>query len=433
MNLLDVNDKAGEYPPSYYAATADLLPPFPALSGAVSCDVCVVGGGYTGLSAALHLARRGYDVVLIDAQRVGWGASGRNGGQVGSGQRVAQDSLQGLLGKPHARALWDLAEAAKARVKSLIGEHGIGCDWKPGILHADLKARFVPHSLAYADMLNRDYGYSDIRGVDRAEICEMLGTTAYFGGTLDMGSGHLHALNYALGLARAAVKASVRIFERTRMLSYTDGATVRVTTDHGQINAKFLILGCNGYLGAIEPKVAARVMPMNNFILTTEPLGEDRAKSLIRDDVAVADSKFVINYFRRTADHRLLFGGGETYSYRFPANLARLPQRAMLEIYPQLADVKIDHSWGGTLAITMNRLPNFQRLAGNVFNASGYSGHGIAMATLAGEILAETVAGTSERFDIFERIPTPKFPGGPALRSPLLVLAMIWFRLRDAF
>lgn len=433
MNLLDVNDKAGEYPPSYYAATANLLPPFPPLAGDVSCDVCVVGGGYTGLSAAVHMAQRGYDVVLIDAQRVGWGASGRNGGQVGSGQRVAQDALEGLLGKPHARVLWELAQAAKARVKALIVEHQIDCDWKDGILHADLRPRFVPHSLAYAEMLNRNYGYSDIRGVERAEICEMLGTKAYFGGTLDSGSGHLHALNYALGLARAAAKAGVRIFECTRMVSHTDSDTVRVATDKGTISAKFLILGCNGYMGAIEPKVTARVMPMNNFILTTEPLGETRAKSLIRDDVAVADSKFVINYFRRTADHRLLFGGGETYGYRFPSNLARLPKQAMLQIYPQLADVKITHSWGGTLAITMNRLPNFQRLAPNVFNASGYSGHGIAMATLAGEILAETVSGTAERFDLLEKIPTPRFPGGPAFRSPLLVLAMIWFRLRDAF
>ncbi len=432
MNLLDVNDRAGEYPPSYYAATANLLPPFAPLADEVTCDVCVAGGGYTGLSAALHLAQRGYAVVLIEAQRLGWGASGRNGGQVGSGQRVDQDRLETMLGRDHARALWDLAQAAKARVRALIAEHGIDCDYRPGVLHADLKPRLVPHSLAYAEKLNRDYGYGDIRGVERDEIRAMLATDAYHGGTLDMGAGHLHALNYALGLARAAQKAGVRIFERTRMTGHSDGPRVRVATDRGQINARFLLLGCNGYLGNIEPRVAARVMPINNFILTTEPLGGDRARSLIRDDVAVADSKFVINYFRRTADHRLLFGGGETYGYRFPADPAALPRKAMLAIYPQLKDARIDHAWGGTLAITMRRLPNFQRLAANVFSVSGYSGHGIALASLAGEILAETVAGTAGRFDLFATIPTPRFPGGPALRAPLLVLAMLWFRLRDA-
>jgi gamma-glutamylputrescine oxidase len=259
----------------------------------------------------------------------------------------------------------------------------------------------------------------------------MLGTDAYHGGTLDTGAAHLHPLNYALGLARAAVGAGVQIFERSRVTGYQPGARVTVTTDAGKVTAGHLILGCNGYLGALEPRVAARVMPINNFILATEPLGQDRARALIRDDIAVADSKFVINYFRLSADNRMIWGGGETYGYRFPADLIAPPRDAMLKIYPSLRDARIDYAWGGTLAITMKRLPLFQRLHGNVFNASGYSGHGVAMATLAGEIMAETVAGTAERFDLFSKIAAPTFPGGTALRSPLLVLAMIWFRLRD--
>jgi gamma-glutamylputrescine oxidase len=431
MNLLDVNDRAGEYPPSYYAASADLLPPFDPLDGEARAEVCVIGGGYTGLSAALHLAERGLTVRLVEAQRVGWGASGRNGGQLGTGQRRGQDELEARLGGDHARALWDIAEAAKDLSKTLIARHAIACDLKPGVLHADLKARFVPHSRAYAGKLQAEYAYPHIRFVGREEICAMLGTRAYHGGTLDMGAAHLHPLNYALGLARAAVRAGAVIHERTRVLRIVRGSPALVETDRGPVRADHVIVACNGYLGGLEDEVAAHVMPINNFILATEPLGESRARAIIRDDVAVADSKFVINYFRFGADHRLIWGGGETYGYRFPRDLAAKPRAAMLRIYPDLADARVDFAWGGTLAITVNRLPDFRRLAPNILSAGGYSGHGVALATMAGAILAETAAGTAGRFDVMAKVPKLRFPGGAALRTPLLVLAMLWYRLRD--
>jgi gamma-glutamylputrescine oxidase len=245
-----------------------------------------------------------------------------------------------------------------------------------------------------------------------------------------MGAGHLHPLNFALGLAKAATKAGARIYERSEVHYIQDGATAIVQTGNGQVKATHVVLACNGYLGGLNRKVAARVMPINNFIIATEPLGA-RAADIITRDIAVADSKFVVNYFRLSADKRLLFGGGESYGYRFPSNIRATVRKPMLEVFPQLADARVDHAWGGTLAITMNRMACFMRLAPNILSASGYSGHGVALATLAGQVMAEAIAGQSERFDVLARVKAPAFPGGTALRSPLLVLAMTWYSLRD--
>ncbi len=431
MNLLDANDRPGEYPPSWYADTANRRLDLPRLIEDIRCQVCVVGGGYSGLSAALHLARAGRDVALVEAQRVGWGASGRNGGQLGSGQRRGQDELRDMLGREHARSLWRLGEDAKALVHGLIGEHGIDCDYRAGILYANHRRRLGPHTRAYADLLRDEYGYEAVRFVDSGEIGAMVGTRAYFSGLLDTGAGHLHPLNYALGLAQAADGAGARLYERSRVTAIENGKRVRIVTDAGTVNADHLILACNGYLGGLERSVAARVMPINNFIVATEPLGDDLAKQLIRDDVAVSDSRYVVNYFRLSADRRLLFGGGETYGYRFPADIKAFVRKPMLKIYPQLADARIDYGWGGTLAITMSRLPYFARPADNIWSVSGYSGHGVALATLAGALVADEVEGRSERFEQFARLPARRFPGGAVLRWPLLVLAMGYHAMLD--
>ncbi|MCF6272661.1 MAG: FAD-binding oxidoreductase [Rhodobacteraceae bacterium] len=431
MDLLYANDQPGQYPQSYWASVATPMAPFPPLKGEVRADICVVGAGFTGLSSALHLAEAGYSVVLLEAQRVGFGASGRNGGQVGSGQRVEQDDLEKMVGEGKARALWDIAEASKACVKSLIKKHDIACDWRDGIIHAELKPKHLHHSFAYAEFLQSRYGYGAISALDGEAIRQHTGTNAYCGGTLDMGAGHLNPQKYVLGLARAAQKAGVVIYEGSKALSFSQAARPVVATADGRVSADFLVLAGNGYMGGLSRKVARRVMPINNFIIATEPLGEAMAKSLIAEDVAVADSKFVVNYFKRSADNRMIFGGGESYGYRFPANIAAKAQKPMLEIFPQLAGAKIDYAWGGTLAITMNRMPYFARLAPNILSASGYSGHGVAMASLAGEIIAETVRGTAERFDLMMASTPLPFPGGPALRSPLLALAMSYYALRD--
>lgn len=430
MNLLFSNDRQGEYPPSWYAATAHDAPRHPPLKGSMCADVCVVGAGYTGLSAALHLAEAGFDVVLLDAHRVGFGASGRNGGQLGSGQRQDQASLEAMIGKPAARQLWDLGEEAKDLVKGLIAKHRIDCDLKPGIAWTGFSQSEVDDLHRYVDLLQRDYAYDQVTALDGAACHALCPSPAYKGGLLDMGAAHLHPLNFVLGLARAAVAAGVRIYEGSHVHQIHEGARVIVQTGQGRVEADHLILGCNGYLGGLNSKVAARVMPINNFIVATEPLGDDAARVLSRD-VAVSDSKFVVNYFRLSADKRLLFGGGESYGYRFPRDIAAVVRKPMTQIFPHLADVRLDYAWGGTLAITMKRLPYLARLAPNILTASGYSGHGVGTATHAGYLMAQAIAGQAAGFDTMARIPTTPFPGGIAFRNPLLVLAMTWYGMRD--
>ncbi|KIN61637.1 Gamma-glutamylputrescine oxidoreductase [Sulfitobacter noctilucae] len=430
MNLLYANDLRGQYPASYYAATATPLERFAPLKGAVKADVCIVGGGYTGLSAALHLAQAGRDVVLLEAQRVGFGASGRNGGQLGTGQRVEQDALERMAGDAQARLLWDMGLDAVALVKDLIATHDIDCDLKPGVAWTASSDKDVGHLHRYADHLRQAYGYEEIETLDHAGLQQVCPSPDYRGGILDVGSAHLHPLNLALGLARAAKDAGVRIYERSAVHRIDERISAKVATDAGHVIAEHVILGCNGYLGSLNRKVAARVMPINNFIAATEPLGE-RMNDVLPRDVAVADSRFVVNYFRRSPDGRLLFGGGESYGYRFPADIAAKVRKPMSVVFPQLKDVKIDYAWGGTLAITMKRLPYLARVAPNILSASGYSGHGVGTATHAGKLMALAVQGDSDGFDAMSVIPTQPFPGGAALRNPVLALAMSWYALRD--
>lgn len=429
MNLLHANDRTGQYPASYYAATAAPLAPFAPLQGEVRADVGIVGGGYTGLSAALHLAQRGYSVVLLEAHRVGFGASGRNGGQVGSGQRQNQVWLEKTVGREHAHRLWDLAQEAKALVKSLIRDHAMPVTFHPGVAHACWTEAEVRDTHAYAEKLRRDYGYADLEPLDRAGIRRLIGSSVYKGGEIDRDAGHVHPLNYAIGLAAAAAKAGARLCENSEVLEVQPGATPVLRTAQGRVICDQVILAGNGYLGDLSPPIAAKVMPINNFIVATEPLGE-RARTILAEPVAVADTKFVVNYWRLSEDSRLLFGGGEAYGYRFP-DIVKTVSKPMLEVYPQLKDTRIDYAWGGTLAITMNRMPCFARPAQNVLSASGYSGHGVAMATLAGKLMAEAAAAEAERFDLMASLPQPSFPGGAALRWPMLVLAMTWYSMRD--
>jgi gamma-glutamylputrescine oxidase len=429
MNLLHANDRAGEYPPSWYAATAAPLAPFPALRGAQKADVCVVGGGYMGLSAALHLAQRGYDVVLLEAQRVGFGASGRNGGHVGSGQRREQDELEARHGPDVARRLWDFAEEAKGLVQSLIADNGIDAGYRPGVAHVCRKPAEVEHARRLADHMASAYGYTKIDKLDRDATRALVGSPRFLGGVLDRGAGHLHPLRFALGLAAAAARAGVRIHERSEVHRIDQGSKPVVRTDAGQVTCGHVVLAGNGYLAGLAPEYEARVMPINNFIVATEPLG-DRAKDILAEPVAVADSKFVVNYWRLSEDNRLLFGGGESYGYRFPDVRATV-RGPMLEVYPQLKDARIDHAWGGTLAITMTRMPCYLRIAPGILAASSCSGHGVALATMAGKVLAEAVAGQTERFDLMAGLQPPRFPGGAALRWPVLVLAMTWYAMRD--
>lgn len=429
MNLLYANDAVGTYPQSWYAATTNIGPERSPLQGDVVADVCVVGAGYTGLSAALHLAQAGRKVVVLEAHRAGFGASGRNGGQLGSGQRVVQPSLEKMVGVEAARRLWELGQDAKDLVKSLIAEHQIDCYPRSGIAWTAERQADVDDLYRYAAHMRSQYDY-EIEVPDPAGFAEICPSPRYKGGIIDWDAAHLHPLRFAVGLADAAEAAGAVIYERSAVLDVTNGTKVAVRTESGRVTADHVIYACNGYLGSLERQVASRVMPINNFIAATAPLGADAVRVLSRD-IAVSDDRFVVNYFRLSHDGRLLFGGGESYGYRFPSDIAAAVRKPMCEIFPHLSEVPIDYAWGGTLAITMKRLPYLARVAPNALSASGYSGHGVGTATQAGKLMAQAVLGQSDGFDTMAALPSLPFPGGPALRNPLLVLAMTWYSLRD--
>lgn len=428
MRLLYANDRPGEYPPSWYAATADPIPPFPELRGEIQTDICVVGGGFTGLSTALHLRTLGHDVALVEAHRVGFGASGRNGGQVGSGLRMEQDDIVQRLGLEDARKVWAITEDAKATVRTLVAEHAPEARWRDGIAWVNWSKRDTVAEQDYAQYLTDTFGAEDLHPLSREATRALIGSEAFHGGIIDWSAGHIHPMRFALGLARACAEAGVQIFERSAAFDIRG----LVRTDHGRIKAEHIVLATNGYHDRLHPKVSARALPINNFILATEPLG-DLAQEILSQDIAVADSKFVVNYWRLTEDKRLLFGGCESYGDRFPKDIAGMVRKPMLEIYPQLKHTRIDYAWGGTIAVTPTRVPDFARLSPNLWSVAGYSGHGVALATQAGKLIAQAISGEAEGFDLMARLRPPAFPGVGLLRRPLLNLAMRWFALRDRF
>lgn len=424
---LTANGPPGEHPRSWFADTAGPLPDHASLRGEARADICIVGGGYAGLSAALHLAEAGRSVVLLEAHRIGWGASGRNGGQLGVGPRADIRTYEAMVGRDDARKVWDISLAANRLVRELIARHELDCDLADGYLEAAWRRADLDDMEAYAAHLARAYRH-EVELVDRAGIAALIGTERYHGGFVDRAGGHLHPLKYALGLGRAAAAAGAAIHERTRVLAVAPGL---VTAESGAVRAEHVLIACNGYIDGLAPRVSRRMLPINNFILATEPLGENRARQVNRDNLCVADTRFVLNYFRLTPDRRILWGGGEGSSSRFPSDIAGMVRRRMLQIYPDLADLAITHAWGGTLAITGTRFPLFQDLGGGVRSIGGWSGSGIHMGTMGGRMAAEAIAGESGDWDVLARLPTPAFPGGDWFRIPLLRLALFWYGLRD--
>jgi gamma-glutamylputrescine oxidase len=415
---------------SYYAATATAGPEYPALAGETECDVCVIGGGIAGSSAALHLAERGYRVVLLEDKRIGWGASGRSGGQAIFGLACGQEKIEKSLGADDARKVFHVTLEGLDLIRSLIAKYSIACDWQPGQMHVAIKPRQYDELARWVDELAA-IGYRSPRFVDRNEIRSLIASERYLGGLYDPNSGHLHPLNYTLGIAAAAASKGVRIYEGTRALEFKDGAKVTLRTAQGLVRASHLVICANAYVDGLSPRLDSRIMPVLTYIVATERLGPERAGALLPKNTAVTDINWILDYFRRSADDRLLFGGRVSYSGYDPLNTENATRARMLHVFPQLADARIEYSWGGFVDITLSRAPDFGRLAPNVYYLQGFSGHGIVLTGIAGKLVAEAVAGTAERFDVFARIPHAPFPGGALLRRPALVLAMLYYRLRD--
>lgn len=416
---------------SWYAETARPPTALPPLDGRVPADVCVVGAGYTGLGAALELASRGARVVVLEAAQLGSGGSGRNGGQVHTGQRRDQVWLEKAVGDADALRLWRMAEAARVNLKELMENFDIQCDFRPGLIHANHKPTGRDEDARHIEHMVRRYGYEGLDLIGGDALAHELGTAVYHGGLTDSGGGHLHPLKLALGLARAALAAGATIHEQSRALSWRrEGVRIIVETAQGEVICDQLILTGDGYLDDLAGPARTQVMPINNFLLATEPLGA-QADEILRGDRAVADTRFVVNYFRKSPDGRLIFGGGENYRPGFPADLAGFVRRHMLKVYPRLADARITHAWGGTLGITRRRMPLVRELAPGVRLAAGYSGQGVMLAPYIGQLLARAALGRGNDLEVLTRLRTPRFPGGRLLRWPLTVAGMSWYALRD--
>ena len=417
---------------SYYAASANQQINCPTLQGNHTADICVVGAGITGLSAALNLAERGYKVAVLEANLIGWGASGRSGGQMIFGFGCDMSVIEKSAGKIAAKAMWDMSVEAIDILRQRVDQHQIQCDLQRGHLHAAIKPTQMWELEEWQGSLERQYDYASLSLWSKQQVQSKMASERYIGGLYDANSGHIHPLNYTLGLAKAALDAGVSIYTASAVTKVTRKSKANIChTMQGQVTAEQVLFCGNAYMGKLVPEISSKIMPVGTYIGATEPLGKARAQALINNNMAVADINFVLDYFRMSADYRMLFGGRVSYSTLAPPNLANSMRQRMLGVFPQLADVNMAYSWGGNVAITMNRGPHFGRLGKDLYFAQGFSGHGIAATGLAGKLLAEAVAGQTERFDLFDEISHLPFPGGTLFKTPALILAMAWYRLRD--
>ena len=417
---------------SFYEATLGDRPAYQTLAGPATADVVIVGGGFTGLQAAHHLAAAGKDVVLIEGARFGDGASGRNGGQLGTGQRAWAEECEADFGRENAARQFAVAERAKAHLMDFAKAHGIDADYRPGQISAAHKQGYVEEYRDHVRVMSQEYGYGHMSFLDRDALAEKLGSTRFHGGILDTGTGHINPLKYVVGLAGAASKAGARLYENTRARAISSaGGKVTVKTDAGDIVAGQALIACNAFIEGLEPVTSAHVMPIRSFIGATVPLGDD--SPVIPGGEAVDDSRFVVRYFRKSADGRLLFGGREAYTSDNPTDISSHIRRQIAEIYPDLKEVEITQSWGGSVGITLSRRPFVREVMENVTSIGGFSGHGVMLSNYCGKLYADHVLGGSDDLEVMRGLKVGPFPGGDKFRAPLLFLALTWYSLRDKF
>jgi gamma-glutamylputrescine oxidase len=420
-------------PANYHRAELGAAMKRPSLFERAQADVCVIGGGFTGLSAALHLANAGTRVVLVEAESIGFGASGRNGGQIHTGLRQTQQQLEHWLGKTHARDLWHLSEDAKALVRELVSRHSIDCSLKGGLVIAAHDRAAARELAGDTEYLNARYEYTSARMLDAAETARVLGTNVYCGARFDSGGGHLQPLAFARAVADAAEQAGALIYEFTRATALEcDGGKVRVLCERGLVESGRALLACDAFSAALAPQLAPYIAHVESFMTATEPLPDELYNSVLPCDAAVADTRHVLDYYRKSGDKRMLFAGRETY-WRMPRDVGPIVRPRMEHVYPALKRVRMEYAWSGTVGITVTRMPHLGRLNERVLFAHGYSGQGVALANLGGKAMAEAVLGRPEQFDVLARVPARRFPGGAALRKPLVTAALTWYKVLDHF
>jgi gamma-glutamylputrescine oxidase len=421
----------GSYPDSYYAASANTVRTPVPLAGDAAADICVVGAGYSGLSAALHLAEKGYKVAVVEGARVGWGASGRNGGQIVNGLNAGLDSIGRRYGAETEAFVGGLLQAGARIIYRLVEQYGIGCDLKPGNIYAAYTARHM-RELEAKQVLWRRHGMDDHEMLDRDAMRRHIGSDVYFGGMMDTSGAHMHPLNLALGEARALESLGGRVFELSPVTGVEKrGGDVVVRTAAGTVTAKTVLVCGNAYLGKVVPALAARVMPVSTQMIATEPLDADHAAALLPTDKCIEDNRYILDYYRLSADKRMIFGGGVVYGGTDPADIVAKIRPNMNKVFPSLRDVKIDYAWSGNFALSFTRVPQLGRLDEGIYFAHGYSGHGVTGSHLFGSILAEAVDGDLARFDTFAKLPWVPFPGGQMLRAPYSTVGSWWYALRD--
>ena len=418
------------YPQSYYAASANPVPQRPALQGETETDVCIIGAGYTGLSTALFLLENGFKVSIVEAAKVGFGASGRNGGQIVNSYSRDIDVIERTVGPKQAQLMGQMAFEGGRIIRERIAKYDIKCDLKDGGVFAAFTPKQMKHLEAQKKLWER-FGHTQLEIMDAQRIREVVKTENYIGGMLDMSGGHIHPLNLALGEAAAVESLGGVIYEQSPAVRIERGANPVVHTPEGRVKAKFIVVAGNAYLGNLVPELAAKTMPCGSQVVATEPLSEEVAKSLLPQDYCVEDCNYLLDYFRLTGDRRLIYGGGVVYGAKDPANIEAMIRPMMLKTFPQLKNVKIDYAWTGNFLLTLSRLPQVGRIGDNIYYSQGCSGHGVTYTHLAGKLLAEALRGQAERFDAFGSLPHYPFPGGRLFRVPFTAMGAWYYSLRD--
>lgn len=418
------------YPDSYYAASANRTPLRPVLEGEAETDVCVIGAGYTGLSTALFLLEHGFKVTVLEAVKVGCGASGRNGGQIVNSYSRDIDAVENSVSIEKAKLIGEMAFEGGRIIRDRVARYGIQCDLKDGGVFAAFTPKQMNHLQAQQRLWER-YGYEHLELLDGDAIRHVVACDNYIGGMLDKQGGHIHPLNLALGEAEAIESLGGVIYEHSPATRIERGANPIVHTPQGRVKAKFLVVAGNAYLGNLLPELAAKSMPCGTQVITTEPLSEEMARTLLPQDYCVEDCNYLLDYYRLSADKRLIYGGGVVYGARDPANIEAIIRPKMLKTFPQLKDVKIEYAWTGNFLLTLSRLPQVGRLGENIYYSQGCSGHGVTYTHVAGKVLAEALRGQAERFDAFASLPHYPFPGGQALSVPFSALGAWYYSLRD--